>query len=112
MNTTTETISGVNINFRAIAAGWLRTLQDHVPAKDYACLQYGMIPHELFRGLMDTVKMKLAKMQLETEGAIEPPLPKILLAKESLSAQVVQEVEHKLAAAVIAEATEVGICRA
>ncbi|UZJ39984.1 hypothetical protein OO185_02465 [Prosthecochloris sp. SCSIO W1102] len=107
----TISFGGVTLNIKAIASGWLRILQDSVPADHYACLQYGMLPADLFSGLMDAVKMKLAKIQLESQGIIEPPLPKILLAKESLSAQVVQEVEHSLAVAIVAEATEAGICR-
>ena len=107
----TVSLNGVTLNIKAIASGWLRILQGSVPAQEFACLQYGMLPGDLFRGLMDVVKMKLAKMQLESQGDIEPPLAKILLAKESLSPRIVQEVEHKLAAAVIAEATEAGICR-
>ncbi len=107
----TVSLNGVTLNIKAIASGWLRILQDSVPAQEFACMQYGMLPADLFSGLMDTVKMKLAKLQLEKEGAIEPPLPKILLAKEKLSPRIVQEVECKLAEAIITEATEAGICR-
>lgn len=111
MSATTENIAGMNIDFQKIAAGWLRILEDTVSPQDYACLQFGMLPTDLFKGLMDAVQMKLAKTMLEKEGMINPNMVDMTSAKERLCKQVVQEVERKLAAEIVAKATEAGICR-
>jgi len=105
-----QNVEGFSIDFDAIAAGWLRIIAEHMPEEDYACLKLGMLPADLFKNLVESLEMKIAKECLIGAGLKHPTLELIAKRRMALPSRLLTKIENGLAVAVITAATESGIC--